>query len=916
MTTRNRLLLLIIGLESLVDTCLFTSLKAIGHMYIKDTFAIFNDEFLHLSPINGAIYCNSTLIKNFYNLGYITKKEQSKFLPEGDGPVRLIYALFNKVVTLVSPSLNSNLPASHISPKTIARIIAFLEKGQATNPEAATYLASLIDNDTDFRSSIQKNKEISSTIRAQGQKRIKDIEKKLKTIDKYPVWQSKLSQGKDERTKGTLSRKIAQAKEEFGSLENLPKLKVSLVQELKSLNSENANILERYATNQIEKPGNSFVKELAQAIVDSYNAPRELYMPHTTYSILLAFLYNKAVTKQDFLDYFDELQKQLPDMHIFIPNINEKEFREQFVKSCFHPANIEHIKIDLKKWQESKSELGYLVKDKHLYEATVYGQISERFIGELPPETPMGSIMFNNKLEYMFSDCVETAIKNFFNIILYNAQTGFFDPKKIPTMQQAITSFYTTYNSSLYDTNARNQWGHLLQNLDYIAYDNAAYSDENNSIGKFDCRILTSWYGDFGGLIRVPETIGIKTGKTYSIGKFTYPFVKIAGNTYLVVDHNVQLFEIHATMRSIFIILDKFFGTNVFDPSLEAVFDTTNFDEQYIPKILGKLPLSMNARLALQFINFTQMDTIDSTLGRTQQSRGIIIDFNDFVLLVMDGHSECRITKNTPQNIISPDSIYTAFLPDNQSLLNACNQLKLLFYSASTMPSYTEQFLISPKDRSSEENIIRNLLKNFTAMNQLEKEHVLNFLSRVISQISINDGTYFLSTLIKQLPVNIIETDKITGYTLHTSLKKMAQSILESTTIDSHTKEVIFIPLAISGIAPEYALISGILGTPQERVTILLKIIEQNKVELFPQAIETIKYTLQQLNPFLPGYKEISSTIKVIIEKLIALDYKPIQKFFTFIENDHNLVVPGVPLPLHKEKRDMIDDLKALAKKQ
>jgi len=104
--------------------------------------------------------------------------------------------------------------------------------------------------------------------------------------------------------------------------------------------------------------------------------------------------------------------------------------------------------------------------------------IDHRFYGEFPPELHRGHCFVKHE-ECPSSDCMETAIRDFLNILLYNPAKGKFDFSNLPpesqkTLDARCASFYSDdYPTTEYiDTcKAHQKWFALLsgrQDLDYV----------------------------------------------------------------------------------------------------------------------------------------------------------------------------------------------------------------------------------------------------------------------------------------------------------------------------------------------------------------------------------------------------------------------------------------------------------------
>lgn len=92
-------------------------LQAIDIKQIKETHSILLDEYKHCSPVHGALWVETGLIKNFYNFGR-----------EADNTVRLIKLLFYSVPRSFNITQSDNPPAQGLGAQSIGKIVGLLER--------------------------------------------------------------------------------------------------------------------------------------------------------------------------------------------------------------------------------------------------------------------------------------------------------------------------------------------------------------------------------------------------------------------------------------------------------------------------------------------------------------------------------------------------------------------------------------------------------------------------------------------------------------------------------------------------------------------------------------------------------------------------------------------------------------------
>ena len=190
-----------------------------------------------------------------------------------------------------------------------------------------------------------------------------------------------------------------------------------------------------------------------------------LYLPHTTQSILLGFLYRKADKKEEVLEYLQGLQKHIPILSKDIPlhdNYTNNDLAEYIYR------------------------LGY--------EETVYSLIKiKKYQNVNPPFLIQRSYSFQNQRET--PDCVETAFRGILYWLFSNQKTPNIDFSMIPaanTMRQDFKEYFTTYGNfaSVNTKEAGQAWMNLTAGHSFLKYGYPNKTDlearVSNLIGLFN----------------------------------------------------------------------------------------------------------------------------------------------------------------------------------------------------------------------------------------------------------------------------------------------------------------------------------------------------------------------------------------------------------------------------------------------
>ncbi|MDP1724563.1 MAG: hypothetical protein Q8L85_07665 [Alphaproteobacteria bacterium] len=170
---------------------------------------------------------------------------------------------------------------------------------------------------------------------------------------------------------------------------------------------------------------------------------------------LLAFAWKKADKRTD----MEELVKAAVDSVDFSNNSNTN-FNQDFYFSC-----------KKKQKDEPESFENEVFSNPEL--ASFFGHGHEIYENEYPLLITYGQARLG---EYQFPDCVETMIRNFFNILLYDNRSNKFEVDKLKNTEIKVSdeliSFYANYPTiSLQKTQrARNDWATIVSNKENVKY--------------------------------------------------------------------------------------------------------------------------------------------------------------------------------------------------------------------------------------------------------------------------------------------------------------------------------------------------------------------------------------------------------------------------------------------------------------
>jgi hypothetical protein len=505
----------------LITTCAaISSLHAtIPFTWIKGLYAVTKPEFNYLSPINGLVWYEQGIVENMYRYG-----------DDNDATIKLVKELFYLQRDNISfvPTIRADKPASFFTPIIIGKIMAVIESYRVQpkydDKELITTLKSLMNNAIN---QAQKIKDAQAEMlqitdeRKEQLQRQNTLQTKINNINK----QSKKKAGelqaelltKNKQAVAVIGKKIKEAKgnaaliESFKTqaqdihatirtLEEQSKQTIiitpeqeaelnSLDIELKKLQQASAGSKDQFdkiKTNVKrlgELPG--AIDQLAVLIAHSIreSAPEaKFYVSYATEQVLLALLWAKsnprenANPKQDITDFLVQLKEYINAENLALwlqEDLYNKQNYEQFMKG------LDSLPVE---------NVGAFIIDNYEQEISsiFYFRILKTTLPPIFSGTTVHYIHTDGKI-YSFSDCGETSVRNFFDIILYNRERGMLDisyliglVKEVVSIQEGILlrpsdkliEFYQKHTilTDLTAIQLYDEWTGVVENLPDVHY--------------------------------------------------------------------------------------------------------------------------------------------------------------------------------------------------------------------------------------------------------------------------------------------------------------------------------------------------------------------------------------------------------------------------------------------------------------
>jgi len=453
--TKNSLLLIIVFTFSFSNTfyaeIAFTEIKGLSSTVKLDE--------MDYNPLNGLVWWHAGIMENLYRYG-----------DDKDATVKLVKELFylqRDEITFDITSLNRK-PARYFKATTIGKIIKKLRElllESPLKPESVTAakkeLLQSIQDDIDLSALIKKSQEkialqianIQALDTAVSQLKAKSaatIETQKKIKNDLMSINSQIAHA----TRQKDQQKIDALEKEKGSINK------RLQESEKSIDGDRKRIKEIGSSASYKKLSQVIhnesltaksLEELVNLIIDSLQectSENSYYLRSATIQILLSFLWKKADAKKEFIGYF----VMVPEILIDPSWLNNNAQIEEWIKMQFGEPDYSSFMAQItstKSTGQSHSTLKIYLIDN--YELAVFAALAQKmWYSVLPPiiSSVSESQFQDGDQVYYFSNCAETAIRNFINIILKKPKSILLD---IARLQQAAATNKFTVKPALID---------------------------------------------------------------------------------------------------------------------------------------------------------------------------------------------------------------------------------------------------------------------------------------------------------------------------------------------------------------------------------------------------------------------------------------------------------------------------------
>jgi hypothetical protein len=535
----------------------FQSAGAINIRYINGTYAILKPEYRQISPAHGPVWWEKNIVRHIYFYGLAgndpgyRSKGGVKYPGLPYGTVQLTRLLFHVVQGSFNLTTALGSPANYFTPKTVGLLIGTMENARH-----------------------QVKDIISSQMRES---------KKVIALDEL-----------QNRLIGNLTKALGQ---DDGYNSGVSGYYTSIA------GSKDFKKKHDYFLRDQEQLVNAIVASLEESgffelpSARGRNRSSVYYPPFSTYNILEAFLYRKAsefrqgaiVDKADYKAYFQGVQEVLHD-DIFTPQGRELFESAKWLRLAYADSG-EALAQMVARIQKIDFSVDTLSK---YYEQIVFTELS------IPEGLPhFAAYRRSQFLGRTLTDCIETALRNLFDVALFSKKTNRFEIEdfKSGTPSPGCKAFYThpfyRKASEVENEFAHNTWNQISQARPYVVYRRIVKRSNGVEYGRRDFLRPGKEIRLDGFIIGTKEMMGkVNAGiETIFDGeKLRFPLIELDGHHIALIDpRKFAPFEIEPTLKNTIVLMNDLLGLELYPKDQPAPIFEANFNDTYFPLLAKKL---------------------------------------------------------------------------------------------------------------------------------------------------------------------------------------------------------------------------------------------------------------------------------------------------------------------------------------
>lgn len=314
------------------------------------------------------------------------------------------------------------------------------------------------------------------------------------------------------------------------------------------------------------------IKEFAQFVAKAQR-PNAYYPVNSAFSILLAVVYVKAQSKEDIWTFFSTIEQDL-GVSIF----RNPQDHDSWVQTAYPRKKKERIALMHIPWE------GYQEMERLLVM-----ELLSKSSGKIPEFDSHQTVAYQF---HLLADCMETAIRNISNVILYDPSTNKFRIEYIKTLQDHDFRLFCEQHedvSAIRGKKTHNDWLNVVENRPLVVYSWKIFHDAEGKpqVVKADQSLVHGFvYGLSEAVIKdaVAKKLCIKEGSRIRFNKKTFEL--------LDPSKGEIGFEVTPSIYNLIIMLDTLYGTKIVT---QEDFFNPSFIHDSLARLCGALNLQLSA---------------------------------------------------------------------------------------------------------------------------------------------------------------------------------------------------------------------------------------------------------------------------------------------------------------------------------
>jgi hypothetical protein len=452
---------------------------------------------------------------------------------------------------------------------------------------------------------------------------------------------------------------------------------------------------------------NEFVEAIAQAYEDSgyFDAKESPIRPfrYGLHALFTAFMYDKFDNKKAIQEYFDKFEDKF-----FVKDGKVKIAEPSWLEHFYIRNDVEVIEknfLEDNKTKKSPKDAKIsidLLGDISL-EAYAFAQIMKKyFLVVFPDQVSYKNAFYKT---YDFPDCVESMVRSLVNSALFKSDSFLFkatrdDETKFGwKLDNENREFYEKSGSpdSKGLQNSHNGWTNVVENREFCSYMRVRVKGKPFLMPKG-----SEGFVPVKNLKQEIEKLKAKvnfSSRALGAGNF-YELQAPYQKKYLLFDFDspdIVAYEITPRFKNLIVLIDKLFGLNLFEQSIESIFLNAKFNKTYIDTALK----------GIGFPNIVcNFDIIDSLDGKKTISLKIKKEDSEFKIVVYPMHARAEVSRKRQESSLDITKNVLTFFSRDKVGLRSLDDLLLFALNRFSFGEMSESGIIKSFNADQLEQII------------------------------------------------------------------------------------------------------------------------------------------------------------------------------------------------------------------